>query len=528
MSHSLDRNKLVVNGTLNINQGNLADDYILVSGTFGEASWLKKQSYVPEKNFDHYVGEHFGGGIVTSVWLEKGVETCLVVATQDVSYVDYNGDTGSYYIEKTMTFTDNATINTYAGASYSSFGASNSNLVVALPGHDSNSLYRGVVQYCLDYVNPDLGEGVFNDWYLPSIMELMTLGDNLSLVNRVLYELGQDIGTSLMYDAGNGTSAGVMVPAYIDLIKNSILGGYDGYWSSTEASANSAYILDFNQNLDTKQCLPAVRLKGGVEGFFRARPFRIATDDQVSFTFDADWMIFTYKFVAGLPVPAGSNAADLDTWTVFTTPNLTGSKVGYLANNTGGWDPTFGIRSGITDPSQFDANNDLISDPTLISNTLIYMGGDNTGSGLETVLINVTRFKQLYPNESYFILDARCAWWITSFGLPSFPDRATLYPTLTATPLPSTVTQVSPLAGYNASVVQYWLNLTEPVVVGVELFKGGKPRMNTVKTWTIADSTAYLNVDSFSKKVVTARYSTTTAAQVKYDLVKKLCTLIKT
>jgi hypothetical protein len=85
--------------------------------------------------------------------------------------------------------------------------------------------------------------------------------------------------------------------------------------------------------------------------------------------------------------------------------------------------------------------------------------------------------------------------------------------------------------------IQYWLNLTEPVVIGVEMFKGGKPRMDKSYTWTVAESTSYLNVDSYSKKVTmgynpsvqvqTSTGPTTLVAQVKYDVVKGLCTLIK-
>ena len=489
--HYLSGNNLSLDGIKIDKQP--SDDYIMVSGTYGEVSWANKSLFIDNTPFEHYVGELYGGGVITDIWKEAGDEYFSIMSPQLCSYVSG----GVLY--KTNFIISNVQ-NALSGASWSSYGLSNSVIYSLQSGYDANSLTNGVAA-ALNYMNNDFGTGIYTDWFVPSFTELMTMVDNSFILNNSLSLLADTYGNSLLSDSG-------IVPAKIDYIKD------DDYISSTEVSSDTV----LNLGVLTSDGVD-IRPKSG-NGLIR--PFRVGNVGQKSFTFDADWMVLTYKFTSGLPIPNGADAKDLDIWTVFTTPNLPNSKVGYLANNRSGWDPTNGYTStDIVSPTQFDSNNELIENPTLLPNTLIYHGYDNTGTGMETVLINVTRFKQLFPDEKNFVIDAKCIWWIGTWGMST---RTATYPTLTATPIQPGV--------YNAND-QYWLNLTEPVVVGVEMFKGGKPRMNQSYTWTVAGSTSYLNVDSFYKKITTGTDSLsnlqglTTAAQIKYDVVKGICTLIK-
>ena len=205
-------------------------------------------------------------------------------------------------------------------------------------------------------------------------------------------------------------------------------------------------------------------------------------------------------------------------------------KVGFWAGNTSGYDPvtTAGFVE-IVFPGQFDANYDLqyqndetsaVSDPDIINKSLLYLAGDNTGVGFETVLINVKRFKQLYPDETSFTIDAKSAWYVGTWS-PNANERQQLYPGLTA-PLVSG-------SGASTESLQYWLNLTLPVVVSVEMFKGGKPYLKSNYTWSVVNPTDSLAVDSYTKKIsTTGAANVVLTAQIKYDISKKICTLIKT
>ena len=43
-------------------------------------------------------------------------------------------------------------------------------------------------------------------------------------------------------------------------------------------------------------------------------------------------------------------------------------------------------------------------------NNILVWGGNNTGLGIETVLVNLSKFKQYYPNETELKIDFR-GWW---------------------------------------------------------------------------------------------------------------------
>lgn len=251
MGHSLNRTNLTIGNNLIINNSNTQDDYILISGTSGEATWDLKSNYISSNEFNHFVGELYGGGVVTAVWKESGIEKCLIASTQDCRYLDYNAGDGIYFIGDLAPWSN--ITNIYATASYSSLGASNSVIITSQPGFNPiinpiSSIYSGAVQYCLNYINPNLGTGTFSDWYLPSIYELKTLFDNLAIVNKVLYKYSIDSGIEIS-DFLNEFS-GAYTLANIHLVDNKTTTSYSydyGYWSSTEKSATSSYYMGSNK-----------------------------------------------------------------------------------------------------------------------------------------------------------------------------------------------------------------------------------------------------------------------------------------
>lgn len=100
-----------------------------------------------------------------------------------------------------------------------------------------------------------------------------------------------------------------------------------------------------------------------------------------SIIFDADYMVLTYNF---------SDGRDLDTRTRVVSPDIgQNTQRDYL-----GW----GVNG------KFPTNNPFIE-----------FGGDNTGVGKESVLLNILKLSESFPSLQEIVLDAR-AWWYNTVG----------------------------------------------------------------------------------------------------------------
>ena len=129
------------------------------------------------------------------------------------------------------------------------------------------------------------------------------------------------------------------------------------------------------------------------------------------FTFDADYLMIQYEF---------TNGQDLDTRTRIVTPDIgqdtTVEYLGYNANacfSTGSNFLTNGIYpvgSSFTNPSNY----------------ILKHGCDNRGTGFESVLINLTNFATIYPNENEITIDCR-GWWFTLAGTNPVKLNVTLW-----------------------------------------------------------------------------------------------------
>ena len=111
----------------------------------------------------HFVGEYFGGGVVFHVWKDAlGVEHGLIVDLYELSSAQPWSNVSS----------------TIIGPSAQSEwdGLTNSNAIVSQEGHTSSA-----ASLCMNSTN-----GGQNDWYLPSLIEVVELWDNRLAVNRTL------------------------------------------------------------------------------------------------------------------------------------------------------------------------------------------------------------------------------------------------------------------------------------------------------------------------------------------------------
>lgn len=116
--------------------------------------------------------------------------------------------------------------------------------------------------------------------------------------------------------------------------------------------------------------------------------------------FDADHLVLTYNFTDG---------QDLDTRTRIVTPNVGQNTVAQCI----GW----GVMNS------FPTNGSLGAIPI---DSLIDFAGDNTGTGLESILINIDKIKTQYPEEDTVVIDCR-AFWYNTVGTNNVNLKAVFY-----------------------------------------------------------------------------------------------------
>jgi hypothetical protein len=148
------------------------------------------------------------------------------------------------------------------------------------------------------------------------------------------------------------------------------------------------------------------------------------------FTFDADYIVVTYAF---------NDGTDLDTRTRVTVPDIGQNNLSdYI-----GW----------CCAEQWPTS----------SNPILTWGGDNTGTGFESVLIDLIQFKIDYPGQNIITIQTNAAWYGTVGTNPVF-IQAKLYKggTMVADPDNYTFTNEGFTAGYGT--------VSNGVVVNLELF----------------------------------------------------------
>lgn len=489
----LDPNKMIMKALV-VNQGVKGTDMILTSDSAGLVSWKPTSAYTNNKDYDHYIGELFGGGVVVAVWRDGNVEKCLVAAVQDVASVITYQQSGSttYGINYRYPWTN--VLGVRSGATHSSYGATNSAIILAQPGF-SNVMdplvnyvngtitgFSGAAKWTDVYVNTDIGYGAFNDWYLPSIFELSALGSNIMIVNKVLYQLSIDKGISLT-DVSNLNVKSGNIPSLVTLVSGM-------YWSSTEKNGTSAYFMDARGDGQLSS-FPKDMFSGVYEwdsGKLRVRPFRIATDNQVSFKFDAEWIILTYRYFDGKDLetltrmisPTFSTVPSITPWNERTTYNYGVNGGPFASNYVGYWAQKFwGSKNDFTPGSTYSTTPSAgyyspagTGNNLLGTYSILWWAGDNQGFGsdpqaYETVIVNIGAFKFHYPGQKIIRVDCRGQW----FGTTG----------------------------------------TQPVRLGVDMYKGGQPIKNgpvynNYVIWENPTATSKLNLDSLDA-VVTSRTS---------------------
>jgi hypothetical protein len=151
----------------------------------------------------HYVGELFEGGIV--FYVDQAGQHGFICSMIDVS------------VSQSWSNVTASEVGVLA-QSYRN-GQVNTNAIIGQTGHVSSA-----AKICDDYSNIDYGTGIYSDWYLPAIDELILLYYSIYQVGDVLENDGNSGTTELLRDNPSGE-------------------GYY-YWSSTEIHINGAGALN--------------------------------------------------------------------------------------------------------------------------------------------------------------------------------------------------------------------------------------------------------------------------------------------
>ena len=199
--YELSTDGILIANPLVISNGSEGVDRVLTSDSSGLSKWKSVRSLF---NFGHYIGELYGGGIVVDVWKEGDDEKVLIASLEDLKSTNgfYNA-TGS---TPTQWIYGGAMSTTLLGSSAQSLYNGKSNTDYIVKSSNLSGATGSAAQICVDYRG-----GGYDDWYLPAYYELNTIYNQAGIVNKVL-----------SYDS----------------ITNNF-----GYWTSTEAQSNRAYML---------------------------------------------------------------------------------------------------------------------------------------------------------------------------------------------------------------------------------------------------------------------------------------------
>ena len=231
MSIRLSNKELILDGNsgLQIITGKQGKNKVLVSDSEGTVEWLPIKSLFTS---EHYIGELYGGGIVAAIWVEGNEEKLLIAYPTDVTTKDYsNGGVA----RQAVPWTNNAT-----GQNFTSILVG-PNAQTNYDGYRNTTTAKSILTYPSGGTS-DVGSAVsflenpgstaqlngygYNDWYLPSIFEMKALFKSANTINRIMgddnFKIGPKYGYTNISDVETGNSK---------------------YWTSTENTSTSAYIL---------------------------------------------------------------------------------------------------------------------------------------------------------------------------------------------------------------------------------------------------------------------------------------------
>jgi len=202
-------------------------------------------------------------------------------------------------------------------------------------------------------------------------------------INKTTYEFGSYLGCGcylkLSFESTD-TTATVTVENGVS--------GYTYVWSNGQTTINSM----LNTNTATSLISGTTYSVTVTDGNGCSKTGEIVVGEQ-KLTFDADYIVLTYDFSSG---------SDLEMRTRIAVPD-----VGQI--------------------TQLDyIGLELQSFWPITGNTILEFGGNSGGLYKESILINISTFREFYPTETQIVIDCR-AYWLENADLTPVNVVATLY-----------------------------------------------------------------------------------------------------
>jgi hypothetical protein len=321
-------------------------------------------------------------------------------------------DNDAFYYHKTETISIN--LSEFCG--YQTSSATRGFYIIGKSGGNDSALHNPVSMVVKAYTTGNVLTGTFN--VTSSASETKTFipfGSQVNF-NEPITSLVLDSITSenpknkITYTIGTGSTCTVTQTCNLTLAFTSTnpTSGNNGTATVTVANGTApyTYVWSTTQTPEVSRTQAVSSPTNTITGLSANTVYTVTVTDannctktgtvttgQNTFTFDADYIVLTYQF---------TNGRDLDTKSRVALPNIgqttTQSYVGFGRSSQ--W-PTSGT-------------------------PIIRWGGDNQGTGYESVLVNLVKFRQDYPNETSVVIDLR-AYWYGTVGTNPVNVAATLY-----------------------------------------------------------------------------------------------------
>lgn len=214
MAYKISSSTFSISSPLVIKNGTEGSGKILTTDASGLVVWKEPKSFFGNSR---YIGELYGGGIVIDFWKDGNIENTLIMSLTHLSYNYVWSNVGSIPTASGDDWSYSS------GASSLYDGRYNSDLIISQQVYNTSirpnspllaSHTMSAAKLCKDY-----NYSGYDDWYLPSYDEFVSIAKNKYIINRIL----GDVNGIRNQNTGSGAE----------------LSGL--YWTSTEYIENSSY-----------------------------------------------------------------------------------------------------------------------------------------------------------------------------------------------------------------------------------------------------------------------------------------------
>jgi surface protein len=223
MAYQISSSTFSISSPLVIKNGTEGYGKILTTDASGLVVWKEPKSFFGNSR---YIGELYGGGIVIDFWKDGSIENTLIMSLTHLSYNYIWSNVGSI-----STNTTEFEWSYSAGASNLYDGRINSDRITSQQVYNTTlhpnppllaSHTMSAAKLCKNY-----NYGGYDDWYLPSYNEFISISKNKYIINRIL----GDVNGIRSQNTGSGAELAGLYWTSTEYFENTGLpAGGGAYW----------------------------------------------------------------------------------------------------------------------------------------------------------------------------------------------------------------------------------------------------------------------------------------------------------